>query len=77
MGRQALGTIAVDAPCPALSIHDGRYWCLIIEMAEQHDIAFGAHLKWRLGIGIGCYATDVKSDGEERPLLLRRTEVPG
>lgn len=46
---------SAQAPCPFLRQHDGRFWCGVIEEAEKADIAFGGHLKWRLGIGIGCY----------------------
>ena len=49
MAEEALGL--VDAPCPALVSHDGRFWCSIIEMADRMNVAFGSHMKWRLGIG--------------------------
>ena len=44
----------VDPPCPFLIERDGRTWCGVIEEAAKENIAFGAHLAWRLGIGAGC-----------------------
>lgn len=28
------------APCPFLRLHDGRFWCGVIEEAERRDVAF-------------------------------------
>ena len=52
LGIEVFGEI--PAPCPALAIRDGRSWCAVIDAAEARDVAFGAHMKWRLGIGGGC-----------------------
>lgn len=48
----------LEAPCPFLRSHDGRFWCGVIEQAANVDVAFAGHLAWRLGIGVGCYAGD-------------------
>lgn len=57
VGVKALGEHA-KAPCPLMRFHDGRWWCAVVEEAERVDIASGAHMKWRMGIGIGCDADD-------------------
>jgi hypothetical protein len=44
------------APCPAIVERDGRTWCGVIEAADRADVAFGAHMRFRLGIGRGCDA---------------------
>lgn len=53
------------APCPALVERDGRTWCGVILAAERKNIAFAAHLKWRLGVGVGCQVED--SYAQEQP----------
>lgn len=55
LGREVLGAAAA-APCALLTVHEGRFWCGVIEAATAKDVAFGGHLGWRLGIGTGCYA---------------------
>ena len=47
---------AAHPPCPLLIVRAGRSRCSAIEAAEQVNIAFGAHMAWRLGIGVGCSA---------------------
>ena len=54
LGIEVLGESA-QAPCPLLRQHDGRFWCGVIEEAERVDVAFAGHMKWRLGIGNGCF----------------------
>lgn len=54
LGLEVLGGKPTQAPCPFVRTHDGRMWCGVIEEATKEDIAFGAHLSWRLGIGSGC-----------------------
>ena len=59
IGVEVLGKVA--APCPLLSTHHGRLWCRVIEEAERVNVAFGSHMKWRLGVGMGCYAAPVQA----------------
>lgn len=54
LGIAAFGDIS--APCPALVEREGRTWCGIVEEADRQNIAFGAHLRWQLGVGMGCDA---------------------
>lgn len=63
LGREVLADAV--APCPFLKQHDGRFWCGVIEEAERADVAFGGHMKWRLGIGVGCYAAPESSPDVE------------
>jgi hypothetical protein len=60
MGIAAFGEI--PAPCPALREHDGRFWCGVVEQADQVDVGFGSYMRWTLGIGLGCDADF--TDGE-------------
>ena len=64
LGEAVFGE-AQAAPCPALRNHDGRFWCGVVEEAERRNVAFGAHLKWSLGIGIGCF-TEPADPGPDR-----------
>jgi hypothetical protein len=45
-----------EAPCPFLRSDGSRYWCRVIEEADKANVAFGSHMKLRLGIGAGCLA---------------------
>ena len=40
------------APCPGLAFRDGRFWCSLVETAEE--IGHGGFIRWQLGIGVGC-----------------------
>lgn len=42
----------INAPCPALTFREGRYWCGLVEAARTTE--HQAFLVWRLGIGVGC-----------------------
>lgn len=52
LGIEVFGKI--PAPCPALTEHDGRTWCGVVEAAAKQNVAFAAHIGWRLGFGLGC-----------------------
>lgn len=56
LALQVLST--VEAPCPFLEVHEGRFWCGVILFAARKDEAFGAHMAFRLGIGSGCQMED-------------------
>jgi hypothetical protein len=46
------------APCPVLVVRDGRHWCGMVEEADRHNVSFGAHWRWMLGMGVGCLVED-------------------
>jgi hypothetical protein len=43
------------APCPAITFHDGRFWCGVVESATPKMKPI---VELVLGVGFGCDATD-------------------
>lgn len=42
----------VQAPCPSMNFHDGRFWCGVVEKMAGMEIEFDLMLV--MGIGFGC-----------------------
>ena len=59
------------APCPFIVDRDGRVWCGVVEAAAVKDEGFAGHLKWRLGIGVGCQVHDDYAE-ELTPIRTQR-----